>query len=75
MPRKMCLLRNGEYQSRLELVLLCENWYCVCENLVLVFFCAVNCKQSLNLCGVLSFNRVLGCMLCRQLRLRKCQLC
>ena len=33
MPGKMCLLRNGEYQSRFELVLLCEYLVLVLEAL------------------------------------------
>ena len=33
MPGKMCLLRNGEYRTRFELVLLCENLVLVLEAL------------------------------------------
>ena len=42
MPGKMCLLRNGEYQSRFEVVLLCEKFGIGPRS-------AVNCKQSLSL--------------------------
>ena len=49
MAGKMCLLQNGENQSRFELVLFMWEFGIGAR-------CAVNFKQSLSLCSLLSFN-------------------